>query len=82
MEGNFRLRYTYVYRKLPILFVGSFALGAFLEAVMVKSGYYTITGARAGQRGAEQFHLRELAEQHRMVQELLRQRRSRLRIDD
>mmetsp|Transcript_29879 Transcript_29879/g.56009 ORF Transcript_29879/g.56009 Transcript_29879/m.56009 type:complete len:84 (-) Transcript_29879:71-322(-) len=64
MEGTLALRSPNVYRRLPALCAAMFCLGAGLEYVMCKTGFYNVTAVREGQRAAgskaedEEFWLR------------------------
>eukprot|EP00434_Breviolum_minutum_P038086 symbB.v1.2.033779.t2/scaffold4220.1/size42939/2 len=52
MEGNLALRSPNIYRRLPLLCTAMFCLGAGLEYVMCKTGFYNVTTVREGQREA------------------------------
>eukprot|EP00913_Durusdinium_trenchii_P035774 g33475.t1 len=52
MEGKLALRSPNIYRRLPLLCGAMFCLGAGLEYVMCKTGFYNVTSVREGQREA------------------------------
>mmetsp|Transcript_20772 Transcript_20772/g.48207 ORF Transcript_20772/g.48207 Transcript_20772/m.48207 type:complete len:82 (+) Transcript_20772:126-371(+) len=52
MEGNLALRTTNVTKRLPALCGVMFFLGAALEYVMCKTGFYNVNAVREGQKAA------------------------------
>mmetsp|Transcript_34340 Transcript_34340/g.99740 ORF Transcript_34340/g.99740 Transcript_34340/m.99740 type:complete len:83 (+) Transcript_34340:89-337(+) len=54
MEGNLALKTPNLTRRLPALCAVMFALGAGLEYVMCKTGFYNVTAVREGQKAAAQ----------------------------
>eukprot|EP00416_Gambierdiscus_australes_P017109 CAMPEP_0171067412 /NCGR_PEP_ID=MMETSP0766_2-20121228/7987_1 /TAXON_ID=439317 /ORGANISM="Gambierdiscus australes, Strain CAWD 149" /LENGTH=82 /DNA_ID=CAMNT_0011523649 /DNA_START=136 /DNA_END=384 /DNA_ORIENTATION=- len=54
MEGNLALRTPSLARRLPALCGLMFCLGAGLEYVMCKTGFYNVTAVKEGQRAASQ----------------------------
>mmetsp|Transcript_15250 Transcript_15250/g.23303 ORF Transcript_15250/g.23303 Transcript_15250/m.23303 type:complete len:83 (+) Transcript_15250:28-276(+) len=54
MEGNLALKTPNLARRLPALCGLMFCLGAGLEYVMCKTGFYNVTAIREGQKAAAQ----------------------------
>merc|ERR1712194_20721 len=54
MEGNLALRTPSLARRLPALCAVMFCLGAGLEYVMCKTGFYNVTAVKEGQKAAAQ----------------------------
>mmetsp|Transcript_4105 Transcript_4105/g.9659 ORF Transcript_4105/g.9659 Transcript_4105/m.9659 type:complete len:84 (-) Transcript_4105:209-460(-) len=54
MEGNLALRTPNLARRLPAICVLMFGLGAALEFVMCKTGFYNVTSVKEGQKAANE----------------------------
>mmetsp|Transcript_5750 Transcript_5750/g.9024 ORF Transcript_5750/g.9024 Transcript_5750/m.9024 type:complete len:83 (+) Transcript_5750:69-317(+) len=52
MEGNLAIRQVNLVKRLPALCGVMFCMGAGLEYVMCKTGFYNVTAVREGQKAA------------------------------